>query len=160
MNRHESNWLKACDVLATLFSTCSRRQYFAVVLAPNRRVAGIGYNGSPPGMAHCNEGACPHADDGLTSGAQYDNCISQHAEMGALLWSDQSLRLGGTLIVNGPPCFNCAKAIASSGLKRVVCYDDFEYPQRYDVYEFLQNSGITVGLHGRKVMDVGIEIQW
>lgn len=158
MNRHESNWLKACDLLAPLFSTCSRKQYFSVVLAPNRRVAGIGYNGSPPGMKHCDQGGCPHADDGLPSGSQYENCISQHAEMGALLWSDQSLRMGGTIIVNGPPCFNCAKAISSSGLKRVVCYDDNAYPSRYEVYEFLQDAGITIGLHSRFINDNRVDL--
>lgn len=158
MSRHELNWLKACDLMAPLFSTCSRRQYFAVILAPNKRVAGIGYNGSPPGMPHCNEGGCPHANDGKASGLQYENCISQHAEMGALLWSDQSMRTGGTLIVNGPPCFNCAKAIASSGIETVVCYDDISYPNREEVYKFLGECGIFVEMHWRRTDDVRVDL--
>lgn len=149
MERHERKWLQACDLLAPIFSTCSRRQYFAVVLAPNKRVAGIGYNGGPPGTKHCVDGGCPHANDGSTPGLSYDNCIAQHAEAGALLWSDSSMRQGGTLIVNGPPCFGCAKLIASSGLRTVVFYKDENYIQFGDVLSFLLGSGLEVVMHDR-----------
>jgi dCMP deaminase len=142
--RHEMKWLEACSLLAPLFSTCSKRQYFAVVLAPNKRVAGIGYNGSPPGMAHCNQGACLRAVEGSESGSNYDNCISQHAEQGALLWSDPAMRQGGTLIVNGPPCMTCAKLIASSGVSRLVHYSDESYNQWPDVYDFLWAAGLDI----------------
>ncbi len=141
---HEAKWLKACDVLAPIFSTCAKRQYFAVVLAPNKRVAGVGYNGSPPGMAHCVDGACPRLHEGAANGSNYDSCISQHAEAGALLWSDQSLRQGGTLIVNGPPCMGCAKLIASSGVSRLACYSDSSYQDWNSVSDFLVSGGITV----------------
>lgn len=142
--RHEVKWLRACMVNAPIFSTCAKRQYFAVILAPNRRVAGIGYNGSPPGMAHCTDGHCPRMQQGSAAGSMYDNCISQHAEQGALLWSDPSLRQGGTLIVNGPPCMTCAKLIASAGLQRVVCLSDDSYGAWPDVEGFLSLAGIEV----------------
>ena len=141
---HEAKWLKACDVLAPIFSTCAKRQYFAVVLAPNKRVAGVGYNGSPPGMAHCVDGACPRLHENAANGSNYDSCISQHAEAGALLWSDQSLRQGGTLIVNGPPCMGCAKLVASSGVSRLACYSDSSYGDWNSVSDFLVSGGITV----------------
>ena len=144
MERHERNWLIACHTLAPIFSTGSRRQYFSVVLAPNKRVAGIGYNGGPPGTVHCVDGGCPHATDGSTPGLSYDNCIAQHAEAGALLWSDASMRQGGTLIVNGPPCFGCAKLIASSGISKVVCSTDAAYTEFGDVVMFLMRAGVTV----------------
>jgi dCMP deaminase len=140
---HEIKWLKACEILAPMFSTCAKRQYFAVVLAPNKRVAGIGYNGSPPGMAHCVDGACPRLHQNSASGSSYDNCIAQHAEQGALLWSDPSLRQGGTLIVNGPPCMGCAKLIASSGISRVVYLKDYSYENWPAVAAFLSEAGIT-----------------
>lgn len=149
ISRNERNWLIACDELAKLFSTCSRRQYFAVVLAPNKRVAGIGYNGGPPNTQHCIDGGCPHANDGSTPGLSYDNCIAQHAEAGALLWSDVALRQGGVLVVNGPPCFGCAKLIASSGVARVVCYEDSNYTQFMDVATFLMRAGIELDVQKR-----------
>lgn len=144
IENYEKKWLKATQVLAPLFSTCAKRQYFAVVLATNRRVAGIGYNGSPSKMGHCIDGHCPRMQQNSDAGSQYDNCIAQHAEAGALLWSDMSLRQGGTLIVNGPPCMGCAKLIASSGIKRVVCKSDSNYNDFQNVRDFLYNAGIQL----------------
>lgn len=144
IRRRELNWLKSCFHLAKTFSTCSKRQYFAVVLMANGRVAGVGYNGSPPGVPHCTDGACPRLADNSEPGSVYDNCIAHHAEANALLWSDPSLRSGGTLIVNGPPCYGCAKQIASAGIKRLVFASNPEY-QNFDAsLNILEQSGIDV----------------
>lgn len=147
IKKHEKKWLEACIYLAQSFSTCSKRQYAAVILAPNKRVIGFGYNGSPPGMGHCVDGHCPRAQEGSKNGSEYDNCIAQHAEAGALLWSDPSMRTGSTIIVNGPPCMGCAKLIASSGVARVIYLEDSSYAQWQDVKKFLYSAGIqTLGL--------------
>ncbi len=143
IDRNELQWLSSLEVLAANFSTCAKRQYAAVVLAPNKRVVGFGYNGSPPGMAHCVDGACPRLYENSANGSVYDTCISQHAEAGALLWSDASLRISGTLIVNGPPCMGCAKLIASSGIKRLVFKQDLSYKNWPDVESFLRAAGIV-----------------
>lgn len=144
ISRRESNWLTSCNHLAKTFSTCAKRQYFAVVLMSNGRVAGVGYNGSPPGIGHCNEGHCPRYQDQSPNGSAYDNCIAQHAEANALLWSDPTQRIGGTLIVNGPPCYGCAKQIASSGVARVVCYSDDAYANWAKVKAFLVEASIDI----------------
>lgn len=156
VSRTEIKWLRSLDFLAQQFSTCAKRQYAAVVLAPNRRVAGFGYNGSPPGMAHCTDGACPRMQENAAAGSNYDTCISQHAEAGALLWSDVSMRLKGTLIVNGPPCMGCAKLIASSGLARVIYrYDpDYVYSQWGEIDKFLHLAGIvTIGVNVASIIE-------
>ena len=140
--RHELKWLDACQYLAKTFSTCSKRQYASIVVARNKRVVGFGYNGSPPGMPHCNDGFCPRLHEDSKNGSNYDNCISQHAEAGALLWSDPSMRQGATIIVNGPPCMGCAKLIASSGVARLVCFEDENYAQWGEIKNFLYNAGI------------------
>lgn len=139
---HEIKWMNVLDRAAREFSTCAKRQYAAVVLAPNKRVVGFGYNGSPPGVAHCNDGACPRLHHGSDPGSAYDNCISQHAEAGALLWSDPALRMGSTIIVNGAPCMGCAKLIASSGVKKVVYVHDKSYAHLPDVLALLCEAGI------------------
>lgn len=146
--RHELKWLDACSMLAPLFSTCSRRQYFAVVLASNNRVAGIGYNGAPSGMKHCVDGGCPRGVSTVEHGSSYDSadgfCVAQHAEAGALLWSDPVARQGGSIIVNGPPCLECARLIASSGVKRVVCLEDASYSEWPRIMKFLDDAGVMV----------------
>jgi dCMP deaminase len=144
---HEIKWLKACQSLAPIFSTCSKRQYASFIIATNKRVIGFGYNGSPPGMPHCTDGHCPRLHEDSASGSAYDNCISQHAEAGALLWSDPSMRIGATLIVNGTPCMGCAKLIASSGVIRVVCINDGNYVQWPLVKQFFADAKIEIVEH-------------
>jgi dCMP deaminase len=119
---HEQKWMRVLDGAAKEFSTCAKRQYAAVVVAPNKRVVGFGYNGSPPGVAHCNEGACPRLHEDSAS--------------------DPGLRLGSTLIINGSPCMGCAKLIASSGVKRVVYRLDPSYNQLPVVLNLLNEAGI------------------
>ena len=140
----EVKWLKSCRELAKTFSTCAKRQYFAVILMPNGRLAGVGYNGSPPGIAHCTDGACPRFAERSPNGSAYDNCIAQHAEANAIIWSDPALRANGTLIVNGPPCFGCAKQIASSGISRVIFSPDDSYADWPKVRQFLTSCGIEL----------------
>lgn len=147
-------WLNATDQLANIFSTCSKKQYSCIILTPNGRVSGFGYNGSPPNHPHCDQGHCPRlTEKNLTRsqpGAIYDNCIANHAEANALLWSDISTRQGGTLIINGPPCFGCCKLIASSGIARIVHYSDPAYTQWPDCYDFLLTSNIEITTYDRQ----------
>jgi dCMP deaminase len=127
----DTQWLQACLAMGQLFSTCTRRQYAALIIAPNGRLVGFGYNGSPPGQSHCNEGACPRANSTVAHGSPYDagagRCIAVHAEANALLFSDATARTGATLYVNGPPCADCSKLIAASGITRVVHTPDEAY---------------------------------
>lgn len=143
IHTHELKWLTVLDTLAQTFSTCAKRQYAAVILAPNKRVLGFGYNGSPAGMPHCIDGHCPRLHENSPHGSNYDNCIAQHAEAGALLWSDPAQRNGATLIVNGPPCMQCAKLIASAGIAKLVCMADSNYAQQGDVRNFLDAAGVA-----------------
>lgn len=99
---------------------CSRKQVGAVILDRAHRVAAAGYNGAPPAITGCLEGGCPRATSGCEPGSNYDNCISNHAEVNALLYADRSRIEGGTLYVTYAPCTTCHKIIANSGLSRVV----------------------------------------
>jgi dCMP deaminase len=125
-------WLTACHQLAPVFSTCQRRQYAAFLVDPHGRVAGFGYNGSPPGHAHCEQAPCPRLGSDVPHGSPYDSgagrCIAVHAEANALLFSDATARRGATCYVNGPPCADCAKLLVAGGVVRVVHTFDAAYP--------------------------------
>lgn len=136
--------MNVVDTLGLNLSTCSRRQYGAIILSTDGRVIGVGYNGSAPKDGHCNEGACPRALTTVPHGSQYDNCIAIHAEANAIMWSDKSLRNGSTLIVNGPPCYSCAKLIASSGITKVVCRYDSSYEKFDEVCNYFMNLNIEM----------------
>jgi len=138
-------WLQAADSQAKLFSTCSRRQYFAIVLDNNGHVLGTGYNGGPSGSVHCIDGGCPRVTEDPEHGTQYNNCIAVHAEANALLHSDYSARTHGcVVIINGPPCWDCAKLICNAGVHTVVCQLDPEYADWERVNSFFMANGVRV----------------
>lgn len=133
-------WLKLTEEGAKLFSTCGKRQYFAIVLDNKGRCVGTGYNGGPSGARHCVDGGCQRLIDKSPPGSNYDNCIAIHAEANALLHASYSN--GGTLYVNGPPCFQCMKMIANSGVKRVVHSASGDYAD----YPRIKSIATTWGL--------------
>lgn len=143
-NKKDYGWLHIANEIGKTFSTCSRRKYGAIIISSNGRIAGIGYNGSAPNDKHCNNGGCPRVNQDPSHGSNYDNCIAIHAEANALLWSDITMRNHATIVVNGPPCFSCAKLIAGSGIKTVVCEYDSEYPDFKKVIEYLINQNIQI----------------
>lgn len=138
----EHKWLEIAEHIGKNFSTCVRRQYGAVIIGKDGRVVSIGYNGAPHGLKHCSDGGCPRAQTNVPHGSVYDNCIAVHAEANALLYSDINLRKESILVVNGPPCYGCAKLIAGSGVKRVVCYTDSAYSDIDKIIDLFTNSTI------------------
>ena len=121
----------------------------AIIVDYNNRILGTGYNGVPSGMKHCIDGGCPRSLNNVKSGTPYDygpgTCYAIHAEANALLHSDRSARNGGTIYINGAPCFGCAKLISTSGLKRLVFLDNSNNRDDYEQsINLLTASGIEV----------------
>lgn len=144
-SRKDYQRLRQCVDSATLFSTCGKRQYYCVITDRFGHVLGTGYNGGPKGMPHCVDGACPRFLEGSAPGSNYDNCIAIHAEANALLHSDYTARRdGGTLYVNGTPCYSCAKLIVNSGIERIVYLEDDSYADWPRVENFLYNADIAL----------------
>jgi dCMP deaminase len=111
----------------------------AVILDSNHRVVSTGYNGAPPGAKGCLEGGCPRGrltEDQCAAYSSYDNCISNHAEVNALLYADRSKVEGGTLYITDAPCFSCRKVIANSGLQH-VCWPNGAIPILTNVRDLL-----------------------
>ena len=143
----DTQWLDVCEANAEIMSTCQRRNYFSIILDSSGMVIGTGWNGVPSGMRHCDQGGCPRAESGSVHGSSYSNCLAIHAEANALLhsdWTGRSKGNGSTLYVNGSPCFDCAKLIANSGIARLVCIDDDNYPEWPRIKTFLKSCGIRV----------------
>jgi dCMP deaminase len=81
-----------------------------VIVDAEHRVLATGYNGYPPG----------YNDELLPNIRPYKYKYMVHAEMNAIASSRADLR-GGTLYCTSTPCNDCAKAIVTAGIKRVVC---------------------------------------
>ena len=114
------NW---CIAGASIFSTCEKRNYMSIIVDQFGMVESTGYNGSPSGSEHCKDN-CPRFLNQMPSGGNYDSgkgkCISLHSEVNCLFHSDVHRRQYGSMYVNGVPCYGCSKAIANSGISRLI----------------------------------------
>ena len=103
-------------------SDCRRATVGAVIVDGRNRIISTGYVGAAPKQTGCLDGGCLR---GLLSaetcppGSDYDNCISTHAEVNALLYSDRSRHDGGHMYVTRRPCYACYKVLRNSGLRIV-----------------------------------------
>lgn len=118
--------------------TCDRL-YAGSVLVKNNRIIATGYNGSPPGLPHCDE--VGHLlEDG--------HCVrTVHGEHNSLL---QAARQGGTstedstMYTKYSPCIHCAKYVIASGVKRIVLGKVYRNPQ---AMEMLKEAGVQVDIY-------------
>jgi dCMP deaminase len=119
-------------------SSCTQHKHGAVIVS-NRHVRSTGYNGTPSGHVNCDQGGCPRG----RSGDIAKPCLGIHAEANAILFADVQQREGATLYVTAPPCLNCAKLIANSGLREVVALQD-GMTDGAQVKEFLLDCKVRV----------------
>lgn len=133
----ESTWLAIASVIAKR-SLCARDQVGAVIVDKTQRHVWVGYNGPPAGFKRsdyesdyeldcsnwCQRASKTPANESplvqdLIIDSCHNDCPAIHAEANVLMMSDRHLRNGGTMYITRPPCFNCAKLIANSGLSEV-----------------------------------------
>lgn len=137
-------------------SLCSRAKVGATIVDPTGRIVQSGYNGPPAGYRHdaqpCNIW-CKRSST-IAPSPDYSDCVTLHAEANALLWSDRSLRQGGTIYITSHPCWGCAKLIANSGLVRVVVEPDAAHTHRDPMasYRFLMECGLDVHVTDQLMM--------
>lgn len=111
-------WTYALD-LAAAAAARSEDPYVqvgAVVLRKDNSVAGVGYNGAPPGVDL----------DWLDRDGRRD--LVTHAEVNALRYCTPAVK-GGLLAVTGTPCPACLTHIAPYGITTVIFRDVLDnYP--------------------------------
>lgn len=138
-------------------SKCTRAKVGAIITGPEgRHIVGEGYNGPPSGYQHgsmpCTtwcQRAGTTAENPLTElSPVYDDCPPLHAEANALMRSDHTARVNGSIYVTSHVCFGCAKLIANSGLSRVVVDTDKADAHRNPLasYQFLIQCGLRIQL--------------
>ncbi|ULA52732.1 deoxycytidylate deaminase [Enterobacter phage vB-EclM_KMB20] len=137
------------------------------VIEKNGRIISTGYNGSPAGGVNC----CDHAEDKgwlvkkPGSGLRQDGPIPKygldtkfraehsewskineiHAELNAILFAARngSSIEGATMYVTLSPCPDCAKAVAQSGIKKLVYCET--YDKNVDGWDnILRDAGIEI----------------
>lgn len=105
-------------MLASERSTCPR-MHVGCVLVRDKFVLATGYNGSLPGLPHCEDVGCLIVDN---------HCVrTNHAEINALTQAaTHGVNLkGSTAYITNMSCTTCAKALIAAGIQRVVVFSDY-----------------------------------
>ena len=118
-------------------STCRRRAVGAVAVDSYGRVLSMGHNGVPRGQAHCADFPCSGFKS--PSGVDLGACQAVHAEMNALLFCPDVMKID-TLYVTTSPCLLCTRMILNTSCRRII-YDEV-YDQ--EAIEWLTSQGATV----------------
>lgn len=166
-----STYLQIAYLISQESKCCSWK--VGAVIEKNGRIISTGYNGSPAGGVNC----CDHAaEKGWTefipneggrlppmpggkvvllskhreSHSAWSSKNEIHAELNAILFAARkgtSIE-GATMYVTLSPCPECSKAIAQSGIKKVVYAETYDRNKEgWD--EILTNSGIEVVQYNR-----------
>ena len=64
MNRKDEQYMELCSSISKIFSTCAKRKYAAILVDEYGHIVGVGYNGGPSGVTHCDQGGCPRLTEG------------------------------------------------------------------------------------------------
>lgn len=115
----------------------------SVIVAPDRRILSIGYNGFPRGVADLED----RLNDRPTKYA-----FVAHAERNALDNVDASMR-GCILYSTLQPCAECTKSIIQRGIKKVVTLVDKKRAADH-YHTFLKYSLVMMNEAGIEVIQV------
>lgn len=116
------------------------------VLVRGNRLISQGYNGAPSGCPHCDDlGECEVGPDG--------GCIRTiHAEANVVAMAARFgiSTEGAILYSTSSPCYDCAKLLINSGIKKVVYLEPYRDPKGR---ELLKARGIEVVRYGNEEWD-------
>lgn len=126
-------YMKIAETISEL-GTCCRAKVGCVLLRKNGTVAGVGYNGAPAGMPHCEPSTCNSEN----------RCIhTSHAEENALFNSTGTVTKA---YVTHEPCLNCARMLVRRGVREIFYKTPYssiperEREERDRLYEFYSVS--------------------
>ena len=121
-------------MIASERATCPR-MHCGCVLVKDKYVLSTGYNGSLPGLDHCEDVGCLIVDN---------HCVrTNHAEMNAIAQAARhGISIDGAIAyVTNMPCTTCAKALLAAGIVRVVIFSDYHGSL---AEKFLEESGVPL----------------
>ena len=128
--RLDAAYLSMAKVWGSL-SEANRKKVGCLVVK-NNQIISDGFNGTPTGFDNTCEG-----EDGETKPEVL------HAESNAItkLAKSTNSSEGATLYCTLSPCFQCAKMIVQSGIKRVVFAEKYSHEEGI---EFLGKAGVDI----------------
>lgn len=122
-------YLKMATIVSQ-FSRAKRKQVGAIIVSPEGKIIGTGYNGTPQGC----DNICETPEN--TTKAEVI-----HAEMNAIFNATTEDLKGSTLYLTYSPCVGCAAAILQKQFKQVIYIEPY---RDLSGVEFLEKHGIIV----------------
>lgn len=127
-------------------STCDRgRAHHGCVIVRDKQILATGYVGSPSGLPHCDDVGHLMKTVIHEDGHQTQHCMrTTHMELNAICQAaKRGVAIdGSTIYVQYTPCFTCAKAIISAGIKRVVCEKKYHAGQESE--DVFKQAGVQI----------------
>lgn len=115
-------------------SSCTRG-HVGAVLVKDGRIISAGYNGAPPGMAHCLDVGCEEltVKPVVGGGDFHDEYVELgcqrtiHAEANAIVWAARMgvPTLDSTMYSTHSPCASCARLLVAAGICRLYYRNDY-----------------------------------
>src|SRR3989338_3158422 len=127
-------------------STCMSAKKGAIIVK-DKRIITTGYNGTPAGIVHCNQGGCIRCTQRhlgkIKSGSYSEPCICSHSEENAIVQAAYIgvATKGATMYSTFTPCVSCAKLIINAGIIKVVM--KAKYPDDVGI-KLLQDARIEL----------------
>jgi len=136
-NKLDVAYLQMADTLSTLSHAVRRK--VGCLIVKDTQIISEGYNGTPRGF----DNGCEYIDH---VDHMYTKPEVLHAESNALtkLARSTNSSSGATLYVTCSPCFECAKLIIQSGIKRVVYQHLYTNKDCIEALVLLKKANITV----------------
>lgn len=145
-------------------SSCLNKHWGAVIVKDDVIVS-TGFNGAPRGVKDCTEkGYCRLAEyrrkNKLGRGEGYEQCMSVHAEMNAIINASKEELEGSTLylygveqnmdgdwtyVTNPMSCVNCRRAIINAKIKKVIVQVHKGRGMQFDVSDWELEDMIVGG---------------
>ncbi|PIR69903.1 MAG: hypothetical protein COU47_00505 [Candidatus Niyogibacteria bacterium CG10_big_fil_rev_8_21_14_0_10_46_36] len=124
-----------CSILChTPMSTCDRF-HIASGIIKNKRIVGVGYNGSLPGEPHCDEAGHLMIDGHCER--------TNHSEENAVFNTDPKQLEGATVMIVGTPCIRCLRTLISVGIKKIICYGEYDNAKGKEFMSELKRKDIV-----------------
>jgi len=123
-------------ILHSVLSTCDRLRT-ACGFIKNKKLRGIGYNGSVSGQPHCD-------DDGHL---MVDNhCVrTRHGEKNAISNTDRQHIRGSEAVVIATPCVDCMKDLIEEGVRKISYVGNYDNAKGKEFIEDLaRNRGVEL----------------
>ena len=116
----------------------------ACIVSKDNKILSLGYNGAPRNF---DDSLVPMSGTDSDSLLEQKNTFMVHAELNAILNYNGSLSdfKDSTVYVTVSPCYECAKALAQVGVKRIFYYEKYHRTNVCEASEYiLKNCGIEL----------------